>query len=136
MGDCLRACVASIFEVDIDCVPNFVELGMNKDRTECDSRPVIAAWLRGTGLAMNWRDYNGTELWKPRCWHPGWWIAGVRSRIEQGDRHKPAGNHAIVMWAGEPKWDPNPQSRAVNQPYFYRGERWFEAYDGAMVIAK
>lgn len=70
IGDCLRACVASIFELPLLDVPHFAELGPGWFQ-------VMLEWLRPMGLVMQ------TEHWSlrdgPKRWPAGWWIASVES---------------------------------------------------------
>lgn len=55
-GDCIRACVASILNLDPEKVPHFIEDG-------CDGETVharIRAWLGERNLAPFWTHFDGS----------------------------------------------------------------------------
>ena len=55
LGNCLQACVASMFERHIDVIPDFGQYGRYwLDRME--------SWLKVQGLKMEWVDYEGGRL--------------------------------------------------------------------------
>jgi hypothetical protein len=88
-GDCLRACVASILELDIDELPNFHGDGW-WDRW--------VAWGEARGL--DFCCYAPEDL-PPEA---EYWIAGPDSpRI-------PDVKHAVVVNGGEIVWDPHPDA--------------------------
>jgi hypothetical protein len=129
IGDCERACIASIFELPLDAVPHF--------GAEPNWFLVLQRWLRPFGLVME------SELWGPsespvpagHRWPSGWWIATVDSENFANT------THAVVMrgyytTAGsdamhEVAWDPSPRPRRT--PYVFRGARWFAALDPAVI---
>lgn len=127
MGDCLRACVASIFELPIADVPHFAEAS-SWFSAMCD-------WLRPMGLVVETKEYGGQSLDSPKQYHSGWWIASVESENFEGC------THAVVMRGmynegGGDKWyevahDPSPLPRRT--PYKFRGARYFVALDPAVV---
>lgn len=133
-GDCLRACVASIFELTTDQVPHFV----------ADPRgwwPAIQAWLRPMGLWMEHDDYNEPSerpIPKGRRYPAGWWWASVNSE------NFPGSTHAVVMRGlyvtGERDdpdvviHDPSPHPRRT--PYLFHGARWFSALDPAVFVRR
>lgn len=54
-GDCVRACIATIMDVDAEAVPHFVHDGC--DGTTMQNR--IRDWLAPQGLAPYWTHYDG-----------------------------------------------------------------------------
>lgn len=137
-GDCMRACVASLFELPLDDVPHFVE----SDRWWALWEEWLAARnLRLANAFFSVSDDDPTVL---NGW-PGdvWWLAGVSSprlmtrcshckgaalttstwdgpdgeRVEHEspvvcpyctDGRSP-GLHQVVMFGREIAWDPHPQ---------------------------
>lgn len=137
MGDCLRACVASIFELTLDEVPHFVEIMYQRQArhdTEKEwgqsSWGMLNSWAWSFGVGVNEFIYQfqGRRMWtaEPLHYHPGYWIASVDSRDPSTAQMGSNFAHAVVMNGPEVKHDPNPDSRAVNEPYRFRGEIWFE----------
>lgn len=90
-GDCVRACVASILEYDLEDVPHFVQYREHPEGTD----PNLWLWaLIGFCAYQDWRVEH--------CDIPpkGWSIAGGKS---------PRGHqHAVVAYDGEIVWDPHP----------------------------
>lgn len=128
MGDCLAACVASIFELELQEVPHFVDLQYRLAHRVPKSDdwwfPMLNLWASDFGIGANYLRYAPRR--KPKNWHPGYWIAGVQSRVTDD------GRHAVVMWGPEVKHDPNPESRAATKPYRFISEMWFELFDPAV----
>ena len=95
-GDCLRACVASLLELRIDDVPNFVE-------TE-DYQISMDTFLGKYGfqsLSISIRDlddFRQENAWCPSGYHM---IDGISSR---GVRH------AVVGYQGKIVFDPHPDN--------------------------
>lgn len=118
-GDCVRACVASIFELPIDRVPHFTD----------GAEPWIWAmekWLAPFGLTLEREDYReGPSDNHPRRYHDGWWIASVISENIDG------ATHAIVMHETDVRHDPSPSPRRT--PYRFVGECYFVAADPALI---
>lgn len=82
-GDCFRACVASVFEMEIDDVPNFTD--------QEDWWREVQEWLRHMGLtAYNFPITNGDA-----SWHIGYGIGSVQSPSYE-DR-----GHAVVVKNGK-----------------------------------
>jgi hypothetical protein len=112
MGDCMRACVATITGIDIKAVPNFVDPDIAWDDH-------MGPWLHRHGWALidtyqdrSPRDYNWTGL------------QGMVAMASVPSQLFPGGRHAIVVgWRQHPEHesalevyvvhDPNPR----NQPY-------------------
>lgn len=129
-GDCLRACVASIFELPIEEVPHFVDINPPSGWLTA-----LQEWLRPFGLALMDRQYK-KPCDVPEFWPSGWWIASVESENFPGLRH------AIVMfgiddappgedWYRQIGHDPSPRPRRT--PYVFRGASWFVARDPAVI---
>jgi len=116
-GDCLAACVASIFEMPLSEVPDF-------DDTHG------AHWWRGM---IEWMEPMGLQptfptrySWRKRPrYHAGPFVGMVESRVVQGT----GSLHAVVCRGEEMVHDPNPLSRAVDAPYRFRGDFGFEVWD-------
>lgn len=96
-GDCLRACFASILDLDPATMPNFH--GFNW-------------WNRW----LSWMERHGYALsyYEPASERPSettWWIAGPESpRI-------PGVTHAVVMYRDQLVWDPHPDASADLDPW-------------------
>jgi hypothetical protein len=102
-GDCLRACVASVFELPIEDVPHFV--------AEDDWWNAWRRWTEDRGFILgnafhSFEDDDPTNL----NGHPSegiYWIATVKSpRLVKEDGTP--GLHVVVMRGGELAWDPHP----------------------------
>jgi hypothetical protein len=130
MGDCLRACVASIFELRLVDVPHFA--------AEPNWFLALQRWLAPLGLVSEHASYSepsSEPVPAGVAWPSGWWIATVDSE------NLPGHTHAVVMrgyytTAGsdamhEVAWDPSPRPRRT--PYVFRGARWFAALDPAVI---
>lgn len=97
-GNCFAACIASVLELELADVPNFVAYGADEwwDR--------LQDFLRGYGLEM----YDFLPADEPEGWHPnGYWLAGVDSLNlgidpETGEPYR----HCVVMHGGTLAWDP------------------------------
>lgn len=103
-GNCLQACVASIFELPLDEVPHFVG--------EDDWWNAWRTWIEGRGFMLGnafhtFEDHEQTKL----NGHPSdgiYWIATVKSPRLVKENGEP-GLHSIVMCGGEVAWDPHPE---------------------------
>lgn len=119
-GDCIRACVASIFELPIEQVPHFAA-------AEGNAWPrALARWLKPFHLAADRDDYREqpSRDW-PRRMYDGWWIASVVSENIEG------ATHAVVMHEDKVVHDPSPFPRRT--PYVFVGATWFCALDPALI---
>jgi len=105
-GDCLRACVASVFELPIGEVPHFV--------AQEDWWGALNGWVEARGFRLGsafhtFEDDDPTSLYA----HPSegiYWIATVKSpRLVREDGEP--GLHCIVMCGGRVAWDPHPQRK-------------------------
>lgn len=103
-GDCLRACICSIFELPIRDVPHFA--------AEDDWYGALNRWVEGRGFRLSvafirFEEDEPTIL----TGHPSdgiYWIADVLSPRLLNEKGKP-GIHEVVMCGGELAWDPHPQ---------------------------
>ena len=100
-GDCMRACVASIFELPIEEVPNFNEPDQSHFERKLD------AW--GTSVGLTVVDISvendDTKVLLKDCWL----IACGRS-----PRGKTKNNrHAVVWRNGRMVHDPHPDQRGI-----------------------
>jgi hypothetical protein len=97
-GNCFQACIASIFELPIEDVPDWNANGEGRWLDLYD------VWLAERGLAMVCVDVH-TDTFREFSYHDKisvYWIAGVKSpRI--------SGSHAVVMENHKMVWDPHPQ---------------------------
>jgi hypothetical protein len=129
-GNCLAACVASIFEVPLD------DLALIYDNR------TLGFWLRGAQPALTYRHQDHGRLGEDLVWRAApvalgsvmpdvstlraLWIATVKSpRIEATEDN--IGLHAVVMRGREVAWDPHPaRSDGVGAQY---AMTWFELID-------
>lgn len=139
-GDCLTACVASIFELPYEDVPFFVELP--------SWHQVYGDFIRSLGFAVGHvnisvHDDDPTRL----TGYPSddiYWIATVKSprSLQRCSNCKGADGgcewctdgrypslHAIVMRGKHIAWDPHPE-RDMGHLGFVQGD-WFVALDPA-----
>lgn len=149
-GDCLTACIASLFELPIDDVPFFVD--MENWWGEYNN------WLHDRGLQLGQVRLSTVDDDPTRLnGHPTegiYWIATVKSPRSKArcngckgtgqSQHEegPCGwcgesglvpsLHAVVMCGGELVWDPHPQ-RDMGHLGFVSGE-WFVVRDPARLV--
>ena len=114
-GNCFAACVASILELSIDEVPNFMET-----RNEVEGGWYIAAWqwLQNRGYTLRHTQLGANQ------YPEGYWIAsGVSPRFP--DRH-----HAVVYLGAVMTHDPHPSRVGLAGPpvYAYKIEEMHEIY--------
>ena len=87
IGNCLDACLASIFEVPINTLPNYHGI---------DWRDIYNAWLNDRGFIMESEPFDEDEL-SPNGYH----VATIKS--PRGDWY-----HAVVVLNGKVIHDPYP----------------------------
>lgn len=100
-GDCFRACVASVLEIDPTDLPN----PHNEDN---DPGPWCKAWdsaLHSYGIHVIWLNEENVKPWR-RSPFPGYWIATVPNG---GGAH-----HSIVMEAHRVVHDPSTISQITS----------------------
>ena len=115
-GDCTRACVASIFELPIDAVPNFIRFGANWF-------PLFHAYLRfcgyeyiGSGYPLSDKYPRGDKLEdSPNV--KGYVIASVPSK-----NYKKIGHSVVMNLKGKIVHDPNPKKQWQNINALKTGE--------------
>jgi len=115
IGDCERACVATITGIPIDEIPNFADPEARRDHTQWKRQ-----WLqsRGFGLIEPKRGLGaGDYVWTG--------LRGLAAMATVPSQAFPGGKHAIVVgWRPDPRYpeaalecfvvhDPNPN----NEPY-------------------
>lgn len=90
-GDCFRACVASLLELDLDQVPHFAARDWPRS---------LELWLAERGLCDVWI-----------CWTPDGWVPpGPHIRGGQCSR----GSHAVVAVGAEIVHDPHPSREGLH----------------------
>ena len=90
-GNCLQAAVASLFELELDDVPNFMERG--DDWEKCFERFVLERGLQTVAF-----DVDGLRgIWAPVGYHL------ITGKSPRGDYL-----HEVVGYRGEPVHDPHP----------------------------
>ena len=90
-GNCLQACIASLFELELEAVPHFVL----KD----DWVKALDAWLAQFDLQsviVDLERMRGEDMWEPRGYHL---ICGESPRIDC--------QHAVVGYGGKMVHDPH-----------------------------
>lgn len=130
-GDCVRACVASIFELRLEQVPHFVA-------SPRGWYPAIQDWLRPMGLWLCHDDYNEPStrpVPKGHRYPAGWWWASVNSENFPGSTHAVVMRGLYLPGREDPDivaHDPSPHPRRT--PYLFHGARWFTALDPAVIV--
>ena len=134
-GDCLKACVASVLDLEYESVPNFIDPGVAGKESWYE---FLSSWLGELhGLDACGQDYvdeAGDLLFLPHphvavaaVWTGGYWIATVRSAVFGPRVHNGrlvASTHSIVMHGDAPAFDPLPLPS--RPPYEFCGDLWFE----------
>jgi hypothetical protein len=111
-GDCFRACIASLLEMNIEDVPHFVEIYENNP--ELHKKPwlkVVNDWLKEIGYYYIEISYNG--------YHPGafkaW--AGIDEYYHILCGKSPRGcSHAVIGKNGKIFFDPHPSHEGFVNP--------------------
>ncbi len=94
-GNCMQAAVASIFELPLDQVPNFVEDGNEWVDT-------LAKWCAQRGVRPLFLTLNNRPPGTTIGMNGGWWSV-VTGKSPRGDYF-----HAVVAYDGEIVHDPYP----------------------------
>lgn len=153
-GDCLRACIASILEVDYDAIPDFGGLSGTVNAWLQNTAPGVTAPYRMLG--DSWKEPETLDSWRTwpdRHFENGYWIATIYSHripdVEEfgcgcggdpsckwcGGRPESRsmgitwGLHAVVMFGGRLAWDPHPERTGKVGPF--RGAMIFRLEDPA-----
>lgn len=95
-GNCFQACLASIFEVSLEEVPDW---NINGEGRWLD---LYDKWLAERGLAMVDIFINGNPCREFPKSFDVYWIGGFKSPRFNG-------THAVVMKNHQIVWDPHPQ---------------------------
>ncbi len=115
-GDCMRACVASLLDLNIENVPHFFESG-----NPSEFNATLAAFLKSQGLAelnVRWRDmFDHDYVFRG--------VKGVYHLI--AGRTKGGAWHAVVGKDGRMVHDPHPKRLGVLEPVYYS---FFIKYSG------
>lgn len=90
-GNCLQAAVASLMELELDDVPNFMERG--DDWEKCFERFALERGLQVVMFDVG--EIRG--VWSPVGYHL------ITGKSPRGDYH-----HEVVGYRGEPVHDPHP----------------------------
>ena len=104
-GDCMRACVASIFEMTIDEVPNFME---NGPKAYADN---LAAWCQAAGLKFLDILIEHKELME--------YILSDHIIATGASPRNPEYNHAVICKDGKVVHDPHPDKTGIIGPPQY-----------------
>ena len=100
-GDCMRAAVASIFELPLHTVPHFVDTGPRRPGNE---RLWLYAW-HGWALQHGCIIYHLNVFRAEHLSVPGYSLLGGPSpRATPGQPLR----HVCVGWQGQIVWDPHP----------------------------
>jgi hypothetical protein len=138
-GNCVAACVASIFDVPLsDCYPD-IPLGGDFN--------AVCRWTdaRYPGLAACSVDFFDAEAWKPirrpledvewPTHRRSFWIAFVESPRAAAagvlDSYGLPTQHAVVMHGSELAWDPHPRRDMGVGPCC--GKLWWEVRNPAVL---
>lgn len=100
VGDCLRACVASIMELPIETVPNFVEY----EKGNAEYLEVLINFLKPYSLkplTLWFADWNDEKNWIPPGYHM------IYGYSERGIKH------AVVGYQGKVVFDPHPDETGL-----------------------
>ena len=104
-GNCFQACVASIFELPLNDVPNFCSL-----LGECDWFKSLNKWLEYRGFYCLHFELNRLDPWRP----PGMFIlGGLSPRAPKCVLNLDDYCHAVVAVGGVILHDPHPSREGV-----------------------
>ena len=103
-GNCLQACIASILELPLEAVPNFMEV--DGDGWE----KVYQDFLETKGLQVLYLDIDGIKKygWSPRGYHL------IQGKSPRGDW-----DHVCVGFRGEIVHDPHPDGGGLRTQDLY-----------------
>jgi hypothetical protein len=110
-GNCLRACLSSIFEINIACIPEFEEMGFDFWKR------AVKIWLAGVG-------YELSEL--PIITHSDKFIpfqVGIGKSINAETNEQ--STHAVVMANGDLAHDPMPLRNNIAYPELINLRYWY-----------
>lgn len=101
-GNCLSACLASLFEVDLEEVPNFFRVA-GQDQTAWWA--AVREWLRPRGFGIMSLEIRDLALLAN---FEGWMIVSGQSR--------PGVYHATIWREGNLVHDPHPLKPGISEP--------------------
>ena len=105
-GNCMSACLASIFEVPIEAVPNFYELAGDGAGPWWQA---VRDWLKPRGFGVITLTFEDAALWDSLCLDGYHIVSGKSPRIE-------GSFHATVWHAGSMVHDPHPAQTGIAAP--------------------
>jgi hypothetical protein len=103
-GNCFQACLASIFELPIDKVPDEVEVWKSGERAESWPKywQLINSWLASRNLSFLEVEINSAI----RNWNDTY-------EIITGPSPRNKGRHAVVGYGGKIIFDPHPDNTGL-----------------------
>ena len=106
-GNCMQACVASIFELPLDDVPNFMKDGKDNYANN------IKIWSKEMGLSILDVELNEDfEKYMSNCYM----VAVGKSPRGTKDWHR----HGVIWFNGEMTHDPHPLKAGIDgKPEFF-----------------
>jgi hypothetical protein len=112
-GNCLQACLASIFELDLDDVPHFVAMPENE-------------WW---AALWNWLGERNIEVHYERITAPGGWLPLSIPYLLAGPSPRGEFSHVVVAQSHEVIHDPHPDGTGLAEGW--RGAYYFLVRDPA-----
>lgn len=101
-NDCIRACVASLLELPLESVPNFMDKGPE------GYWGAIQEWLYPQGLYLLQIELNEHTRWNA-VQHPA--LCVIFGELESGTSHAVVGKFEVGEFI--PLWDPLPESNGL-----------------------
>ena len=130
-GNCMQAAMASLFEKDLDEVPNFIELGEDWFSVMCD-------FIELQGYTVEGNAYNNAEIYDLKekvnkyTGVDGIFYAGVHSP----KYHQQGGTHAVLIDKElNIVFDPNPNYADIKS-YPYAEEMGYNGVIDVLLINK
>ncbi len=106
-GDCMRAAVASIFELELVDVPHFADTGPRRDGNALLWLYAWHGWALTKGVIVRHFEVHDAE----HLALPGYCVlSGISPRAEPGTTSL---RHCCVAWNGELVWDPHPSGAGL-----------------------
>jgi len=102
-GDCMRACVASVFEIPIEKVPNFMEDGFDNYNSK------LQRWCDKMGMRSLDLAFESQDIAKD-CLENMYVIAVGRSPRGTNDKER----HGVVWKDGKIVHDPHPDKNGLD----------------------
>lgn len=105
-GNCMSACLASIFEVPIEAVPNFYELAGDGVGPWWQA---VRDWLKPRGFGVITLTFTSPAQWAELCLDGYHIVSGPSPRVE-------GSFHATVWHQGGMVHDPHPDQSGIAAP--------------------